>query len=92
MKLLHTIELEPRPDGTTVHFRYAPPKTKREQVLMGGLGNAYGEALEASFPSLVAQLDEVLAASEAGVGPEPELAKPRPDGPLSGLAPLQMVD
>ena len=94
VKLLHTIELEPRPDGTTVHFRYAPPKTKREQVLMGGIGNAYGEALEASFPSLVAQLDEAYAAArgrrwpgaragQASSGRSPIGPRAAPDGRLS---------
>ena len=48
-------------------------------------------ALESGLPSLVAQLDAELAAREADRGPEPELARPRADGPLSGLEPLVIV-
>ena len=28
VKVLHTIELEPTTEGTTIHFRYAAPKTR----------------------------------------------------------------
>ena len=34
MKLLHTVEFEPTTAGTTIHFRYAAPRTKREKELM----------------------------------------------------------
>ena len=55
------------------------------------IGPAYGAALQSGIPSLVAQLDAELAAREADRGPEPELARPRPDGPLAGLQPLVIV-
>jgi hypothetical protein len=89
IKLLHTVEFEPAAAGTTIHFRYAAPKTRREKDLMRVIGPAYGAALESGLPSLVAQLDEALAAREASGGSEaePELAVPRPDGPLAGLQP-----
>jgi len=92
IKLLHTVEFEPTTAGTTIHFRYAPPKTKREKELMKVIGPAYGAALQSGLPSLVAQLDAELAAREANQDPEPELAVPRPDGPLAGIGPLVMVD
>jgi len=92
VKVLHTIELEPTATGTTIHLRFAAPKTKREKTLMETIGPAYGGALEANLPSLVAQLDAALAARDADRGPEPELATPRPDGPLAGIAPLVIVD
>ena len=92
VKLLHTIELEPLTDGTTIHFRFAAPKTRRERALMKDIGPAYGAALRSGLPSLIAQLDAALAARDADRGPEPELAGPRPDGPLSGLEPLVMID
>ena len=91
VKLLHTIELEPTTEGTTIHLRFAAPKTKRERALMEGLGPSYGQALQASVPSLVAQLEAAFAALDADRGPEPELIRPRPDGPLSGLQPLVIV-
>jgi hypothetical protein len=92
VKLLHTIELEPTATGTTVHMRFGPPKTRREGALMQGIGPAYGDALRSSIPTLVAQLEAALAARETDRSPEPELATPRPDGPLTGLGPLQIGD
>jgi Protein of unknown function (DUF2652)/Polyketide cyclase / dehydrase and lipid transport len=91
VKVLHTIELEPVTSGTIIHLRFAAPKTRREKGLMEHIGPAYGAALESGIPTLVALLEAELAAREAGRAPEPELAKPRPDGPLSGLQPLVIV-
>src|SRR6266571_4120577 len=82
LRVLHTIEPEPTTTGTTIHIRFAPPKTKRELPLMKVIGPAYGQALEASCPSLVAQLDAELAARDVDHGVEPDLATPRPGGPL----------
>ena len=90
VKVLHTIELEPTTAGTTIHLRFAAPKTKREKGLMEHIGPAYGEALRSGIPSLIAQLDAALAARDAD-GPEPELPTPREDGPLSGIQPLLIV-
>jgi hypothetical protein len=92
VKVLHTIELEPVAAGTIIHLRYAAPKTRRERALMEHIGPGYGAALESGIPTLIALLDAEFAARDADRGPEPELAAPRPDGPLAGLAPLTMVD
>jgi len=91
-KVLHTIELEPVPEGTIIHYRFAPPKTKREKANMEHIGPAYGAALRSGVPTLLAQLDAELAAREADRGPEPELATPRADGPLAGLQPPEVAD
>jgi Protein of unknown function (DUF2652)/Polyketide cyclase / dehydrase and lipid transport len=91
LRVLHTIELEPTATGTTIHMRYAAPKTRREVPLMKVIGPAYGQALEANCPSLVAQLEDALAAREADGAPEPKLPMPRQDGPLSGLKPLAIA-
>jgi hypothetical protein len=87
-KVLHTTELEPTKAGTTIHFRFAAPRTRREKALMEHIGPAYGEALRSGVPSLLAQLDAELAARGADLAAEPELATPRPGGPLAGLPPL----
>jgi len=87
LRVLHTIELEPTRSGTTIHMRFAAPKTKREMPLMEVIGPAYGHALEANCPSLVAQLAAALVAREADGSPEPALAMANPDGPLAGLEP-----
>jgi Protein of unknown function (DUF2652)/Polyketide cyclase / dehydrase and lipid transport len=91
VKVLHTVELEPTTDGTTIHMRYGAPKTRREKELMKGIGPAYEQALRSGIPELLAQLDAALAARDADRGPEPELAVPNPDGPLAGLQPLVIV-
>lgn len=91
VRTLHTIELEPVPTGTTIHIRFANSTTRREREQMAHIGPAYGAALESSFPSLIAQLDAELAAREAGRVAEPELERPRADGPLAGLEPSPMV-
>ncbi len=85
VKVLHTIELEPSASGTTIHLRFAAPRTKREKALMEHIGPAYGAALRSAIPSLVAQLESRYRMSAADAAPEPELATPRPDGPLAGL-------
>ena len=92
VKVLHTIELEPVAFGTIIHLRFAAPKTKREKALMEHIGPAYGAALQSGIPTLLTLLDAELAARDADRGPEPELARPRADGPLSALQPLVMVD
>src|SRR3954465_1759008 len=51
IKLLHPVEFEPTTQGTTIHFRYAAPRTKREKELMTVIGPAYGGALESGVPS-----------------------------------------
>ena len=91
LRVLHTIELEATPTGTKIHMRFAAPKTKREMPLMNVIGPAYAAALEGQAPDLIAQLDAELAAREADRAPEPELMKPKPGGPLSGVHPLPIV-
>jgi hypothetical protein len=92
LRVLHTIEFESIATGTTIHMRFAAPTTRRELPLMKVIGPAYAEALEANVPTLVAQLDAAYAERASGRPSEPELATPRPDGPLSGLRPLAIVD
>ena len=91
VKVLHTMEFEPTVTGTTIHLRYADARTRREKDLMKVIGPAYGAALESGVPSLVAQLEAELASRVEGRAPEPELNRPRPDGPLSGVQPLLMI-
>lgn len=91
VKMLHAIELEPVTAGTIIHLRYAVPKTRQERALMEHIGPAYGQALRSCIPAPIAQLDAGLAAPDADRGPEPELTRPRRDGPLSGLEPLTIV-
>jgi hypothetical protein len=77
------VELEPGTVGPIIHFRFGAPKTRREVTLMKEIGPAYEQALRASIPSLIAQLDAQLAVRNLDRGPEPELISPRPGGLLS---------
>lgn len=76
VRLLHTIELEPTASGTTIHFRFGAPKTRRERTLMTEIGPAYGQALQGSLPSLIAQLDLARAAHPVDGDLEPGAAPP----------------
>src|SRR4051794_32386731 len=62
VKLLHTIEFEPDSEGTIIHMRFGPPKSKRELALMPGIGPPYEAALRSAVPALLAQLDDAYAA------------------------------
>ena len=92
LKLLHTIELEPVTSGTIIHFRFAPPKVRKDLALARQVGAAYGQALESSLPSLLAQLNAEADARQANRGPEPTLSAPKPNGPLAGIEPLVLLD
>ncbi len=73
VKMLHTVEFEPTPTGTTIHIRFKPPENDWEIEAMQEVGPGYEAALRAHIPDLVAQLDQALAEREVGRGPEPEL-------------------
>jgi hypothetical protein len=88
LRVLHTIELEPTAKGTTIHMRYAAPKTKREMPLMEVIGPAYAQALETNCPSLAAQLAAVFASRKDAATSEPALGMPKANGPLASLKPL----
>ncbi len=92
LKLKHTIEFEPTASGTTIHMRFAGPKAKKDRALAEHVGSEYGQALESRVPSLITQLAAAYAERISDRGPEPDLVKPRADGPLVGLAPLVMTD
>jgi uncharacterized protein YndB with AHSA1/START domain len=91
VRILETIELEPGSAGTTIHYRFAPPKTGRERAIMHEIGPPYAEMLRASQQGLVDQIEADRSVREAECGSEIELVGPKPSGPLSGLAPLAIV-
>jgi hypothetical protein len=90
LRLLHTIELEPTPEGTTVHIRFAPPRTAREKAAAAQVGPPYEAALRAATPALIAELNAAYAALEAGSGPEPD--QPPPEGAPPRPGPIELVD
>jgi hypothetical protein len=66
VRSLHTVEFEPTTAGTTIHFRYAAPRTRREKELMKAIGPAYGEALRSGIPSLIAQAPQPVSCALLG--------------------------
>ena len=91
VKLPHTIEFEPVPMGTVIHYRFAPPRSKKERALAAQIAAGYGPALESAMPTLLDLLDAELVRRDADRGPEPELAEPSPSGPLAGIPPLTII-
>ena len=91
VKLPHTIEFEPVPMGTVIHYRFAPPRSKKERALAAQIAAGYGPALESAMPTLLDLLDAELVRRDADRGPEPELAEPSPSGPLAGIPPLTIL-
>ncbi|HTI30381.1 MAG TPA: DUF2652 domain-containing protein [Methylomirabilota bacterium] len=87
MKMLATIELEPTASGTTVHFRYAWPKTAKERTILEGLLPMYEGIFNASSASMIAQLEAELTSRRTDTQPEPELPHGRPGGILASLPP-----
>jgi hypothetical protein len=59
---------------------------------MKEIGPAYGQALQARLPDLVAQLEAVHSTRDGGRAAEPELPGARSDGVLADLGPMTYVD
>ena len=92
LSLLHTMELEPGPAGTTIHFRLGKPKTKPELAIIDQAGPVFVEILRESQLNLIARLDAALTDGKEGDASEPELPTAKPDGVLAGITPLLIID
>jgi len=77
-----TIEFEPTPVGTIVHFRFAPPKTAKERAIMREIASMFDTMFEEHGAQLASRLHAELMVGQAG-GDEPTLPAPRPDGVLA---------
>ena len=89
--MVSTLELEPTTTGTTVHFRFAAPKTARERTILTQMRPVFEGLFQQSHRGLVEQLDRELAMRAEGRGEEPALPAPKPDGLFAELTPLIMV-
>lgn len=87
IRMLCTVELEPTASGTTIHFRYAAPKTPKERAIFVALAPMYEGIFKASNAAMISQLEAELAVRRADPPPEPDLPARRPDGVLAALAP-----
>jgi uncharacterized protein YndB with AHSA1/START domain len=87
---VNTLELEPTPDGTIVHMRFAPPATEREQAILAGMRPMFEGMFEADRVALRTLLEMKVREREAR-GTGPELPRPSADGVLADLPAASMV-
>ena len=86
----NTLELEPTPDGTIVHMRFAPPDTDRERAILLPMLPTF----EAMFDADRVALQTLVATKlreRAARGQEPELPAPKPGGDFADLPPIAIV-
>jgi uncharacterized protein YndB with AHSA1/START domain len=84
VSFVNTLELEPTADGTTVHMRFAPPATDREQAILAEMRPMFEAMFDADRVALQALLAAKVREVEAR-GAEPELPRPSADGVLAAL-------
>lgn len=79
-----TMEFEPTPGGTILHYRFAAPKTPKERAIMEQMASWLEDAMRTSATHLTEQLDEELERRGRDATEEPALPRAQPDGPLAG--------
>jgi uncharacterized protein YndB with AHSA1/START domain len=87
---VNTLELEPTPEGTIVHMRFAPPETERERAILAEMRPMFEGMFEADRVALRTLL-ELQLRERAERGTEPDLPRPTADGVLAGLPPESLV-
>jgi uncharacterized protein YndB with AHSA1/START domain len=85
---VNTMELEPTPDGTVVHMRFAAPETDGELAILQQMRPMFEGIFQADRVALETLVATKLA-ERAARGPEPDLPRPNPDGELAGLPRVQ---
>ncbi len=86
MKMLSTVELEPTASGTTIHFRYAAPKSVKERAILEAMLPMYEKMFSANSAAMIGQLEADLATRSMDPAVEPELPARGPESVLAGLA------
>jgi uncharacterized protein YndB with AHSA1/START domain len=90
VSFVNTLELEPTPDGTIVHMRFAPPETDREKAIMVEMRPMFEGMFEADRVALRTLL-EMKVAERSARGAEPALPRPSADGVLADLPAASLV-
>jgi len=85
VKFLSTVELEPTTTGTILHFRFAAPKSAKEQAVLSAMAPGLAAMFERQQKDLFLHIDAELA-TKPGDAEEPELPVARPDGALASIA------
>jgi hypothetical protein len=76
IRFLQTMEFEPTPAGTILHYRFAAPKTSKERAIMEQMASWLEDAMRTSATHLTEQLS---GDSSAAGGTQP--TSPRCHGP-----------
>jgi hypothetical protein len=87
IRFLQTMEFEPTPAGTILHYRFAAPRTPKERAIMEQMASWLEDAMRTSATRLIEQLDEELERRGRDATEEPGLPRAQPDGPLAGQSP-----
>ncbi len=87
IRMLETTEFEPTADGTIIHWRWAAPKTRKEQALMQEIGPYLDEVMASSAALLNEQLKGELERHQLEASEEPDVPLPGPDAPFAGMVP-----
>jgi class 3 adenylate cyclase len=83
---LQTTEFEPTPSGTTLHMRFAAPRTRKERAMVRLMKPLLDRAMRAANARLIEQLDAEFERRVGDAAGEPDVPRPRPDGVLASLA------
>jgi hypothetical protein len=86
VKFLTSLEFEPTPSGTIVHFLFGAPKTAKERAILVQMGSTMDAMFRDHGAQLTAQLTAQLEAelgAAAATGSEPALPPARPDSLLA---------
>jgi uncharacterized protein YndB with AHSA1/START domain len=88
--ILSTFELEPTPEGTLLHARFAP-NAPRDRAMLLQMGPMLLTVISEGFKVLGIQTAQEAAARADGIELQPALPQPRPDGLFSEIRPLQII-
>ncbi len=85
VRMLETIELEPTPTGTRIHYRHGFPPTAKQRKALDGTMPIYREVFRIRNAQLAEQLDAEAHARDTTLADEPDLPAPNPDGVLGSI-------
>jgi hypothetical protein len=86
VQFVETTEFEPTPTGTTLHWRFAPPRSAKGRTVLTRMRPYLEQAMGASAARLAELLAAHLAERAADVVVEPTLPEARPGAITAGIA------
>jgi hypothetical protein len=76
VRMIETIEFEPTAAGTTIHFRYLPPRSRKERAMIAELEPIYRQVFAERMPKLAELLAAETTARAAAQAEDPDLPAP----------------